>query len=162
MRLFIKISTVVAFSKKVMQICNYLQIQTKKLQHRKFGITGLKSNFRATEKKSILPGLPSFFLKIWLSKVKWYVPISLKKRLKWNYRQEFLNCTFLPAELERGAKVLQFDVCWKAIDQNFNCGCDRCAILRLDSLVSGKSCPLFLQFGQVPECFLCSSRQALQ
>ena len=27
----------------------------------------------------------------------------------------------------------QFDVCCKAIDQNFDCGCDRCAILRLDS-----------------------------
>ena len=30
--------------------------------------------------------------------------------------------------------MLQFDVCCKAIDQNFDCGCDRCAILRLDSL----------------------------
>ena len=41
----------------------------------------------------------------------------------------------LPAELERGTEVLQFDVCCKAIDQNFDCGCDRCAILRLDSLM---------------------------
>ena len=47
--------------------------------------------------------------------------------LKRNYRQEFLKCTFLPAELERGAEVLQFDV-WLP-DQNFDCGCDRCAIL---------------------------------
>ena len=31
--------------------------------------------------------------------------------------------------------MLQFDVCCKAIDQNFNCGCDRCAILCLDSLM---------------------------
>ena len=31
--------------------------------------------------------------------------------------------------------MFQFDVCCKAIDQNFDCGCDRCAILRLDSLV---------------------------
>ena len=31
--------------------------------------------------------------------------------------------------------MLQFDVCCKAIDQNFDCGCDRCIILRLDSLV---------------------------
>jgi len=31
--------------------------------------------------------------------------------------------------------VLQFDVCCKGIDQNFDCGCDRYAILRLDSLV---------------------------
>ena len=30
--------------------------------------------------------------------------------------------------------MLQFDVCYEAIDQNFDCGCDRCAILRLDSL----------------------------
>ena len=46
-----RISTVVAFSKKVTQICNYQRIQTpKKLQYRTFGITGLKSSFRATEK----------------------------------------------------------------------------------------------------------------
>ena len=31
--------------------------------------------------------------------------------------------------------MLQFDVCCKAIDQKFDCGCDRCAILRLDSLI---------------------------
>ena len=31
--------------------------------------------------------------------------------------------------------MLQFDVCCKAIDQTFNCGCDRCAILGLDSLI---------------------------
>ena len=48
---------------------------------------------------------------------------------------EFLKCTFLPAELERGTKALQFDVCCKAIDQNFDCGCDRYAILRLDWLL---------------------------
>ena len=82
----------------------------------------------------ILPGLPSFYLKIWLSKVKCYIPFSLKRWLKRNYRKEFLKCTFLPAELERGTEVLQFDVCCKAVDQNFNCGCDHCAILRLDSL----------------------------
>ena len=45
--------------------------------------------------------------------------ILLKKRLKQYYRQEFLKCTFLPAELERGTEMLQFDVCCKAIDQNF-------------------------------------------
>ena len=38
--------------------------------------------------------------------------------------------------LERGTKVLQFDVCCEAIDQNFNCGCDRYAILHLYSLDS--------------------------
>ena len=32
--------------------------------------------------------------------------------------------------------MLQFDVCCKDIDQNFDCGCDRCAILRLDSLIT--------------------------
>ena len=57
------------------------------------------------------------------------------KRLKRNYREEFLKCTFLPTELERGTKVVQFDGCCKAIDQNFDCGCDRCEILRLDSLL---------------------------
>ena len=35
---------------------------------------------------------------------------------------------FLPAELERGTEVLQFHVCCKAIDQNFDCGCERCTI----------------------------------
>ena len=30
---------------------------------------------------------------------------------------------FLPVELERGTKALQFDVCCEAIVQNFNCGC---------------------------------------
>ena len=34
----------------------------------------------------------------------------------------------LTAELERGTKALQFDVCCKAIGQNFDCGCDRYAI----------------------------------
>ena len=32
-------------------------------------------------------------------------------------------------------KMLQFDVCCKAIDQNFNCGCDGYPILRLDLLL---------------------------
>ena len=36
------------------------------------------------------------------------------KRLKRKYRQKFLKHTFLPAELERGTKALQFDVCFKA------------------------------------------------
>ena len=31
---------------------------------------------------------------------------------------------FLLAELERETKMLQFDVCHKAIDQNLDCGCD--------------------------------------
>ena len=39
----------------------------------------------------------------------------------------------LPAE--QGTKALQFDVCCKAIGQNFDCGCDRYAILRLDTLI---------------------------
>ena len=61
--------------------------------------------------------------------------ILYKKQLKRKYRQEFLKCTFLPAELERGTKMLQFDVCYKAIDQNFDCRCDRYAILCLDTLL---------------------------
>ena len=75
------------------------------------------------------------YLKIWLSEVKCYVTFLHKKRLKRNHRQEFFKFTFLPAELERGTKVLQFDVCCKAIDQNFDCGCVHCAIWRLDSLL---------------------------
>ena len=66
----------------------------------------------------------SFYLKVWLSKVKCHVPFLLKKPLKRNYSQEFLKCTFLPVELEKGTEVLQFDVCCKATDQNFDCGCD--------------------------------------
>ena len=49
--------------------------------------------------------------------------------------QEFLKCTFLPAELERWTKALE--VCFKATDQNFDCGCNRYAILRLDLLFMG-------------------------
>ena len=30
---------------------------------------------------------------------------------------------FLPVELKRGTKMLQFDVCCEAIDQNIDCGC---------------------------------------
>ena len=95
----------------------------------------IKDHPWSNRKICILLGLPLFYLKIWLPKVKCCVPFLHKKRLKRYYRQEFLKCTFLPAELERGTKVLQFDVCCKAIDQNFDCGCDRCAILRLDSLL---------------------------
>ena len=36
--------------------------------------------------------------------------------------------------------MLQFDVCCKAIDQNFICGCDCCAILRLDLLFLHYAC----------------------
>ena len=57
-----------------------------------------------------------------LSKVKCYVPFLYKKRFKQKYRQEFLKCTVLPAELERGTKALQFDVCCKVIGQNFGWG----------------------------------------
>ena len=42
-----------------------------------------------------------------------------------------MKYTFLPALLERGTKVLQFDVCCKAIDQNFDCGCDCYTTLHL-------------------------------
>ena len=30
---------------------------------------------------------------------------------------------FLPVELQRGTKTLQFDVCCEAIHLNFDCGC---------------------------------------
>ena len=66
-----------------------------------------------------------------------YNRLSDKKRLKQKYRQEFLKSTFLPTELERGTKALRFDVCCKAISQNFDCGCDRYEILRLDTLTTG-------------------------
>ena len=38
--------------------------------------------------------------------------------------------------------MLQFDVCCKANDQNFDCGCDRCTILRLDSLIGVRCFPI--------------------
>ena len=75
-----------------------------------------------------------FYLNILVSKVKCYVPFSYKKQLKRKYRQEFLKRMFLPAELERGTKALQFDMCCKATDQNFDCGCDHYAIVHLDTL----------------------------
>ena len=49
-----------------------------------------------------------------------HAPFTLKKGLKRNYRQEMHG--FLPAELERGTGMLQFDVCCKAIDQNLDYG----------------------------------------
>ena len=131
-RLFIKISTVVAFSKKVtMQICNYQRIQSKKLQYRKFGITGLKTSLRATEKYAYCLGYLQF-----MAFQSWnaiYVPFLHKKRLKRKFRQKFLKCS--RTWPKRGTEVLQFDVYYKAIDQKFDCGCDHCAILRLDSLL---------------------------
>ena len=35
-----------------------------------------------------------------------------------NKGKKISNALFLPAELERGTKVLKFDVCCKTIDQN--------------------------------------------
>ena len=43
---------------------------------------------------------------------------------------------FLPAELERGTKVLQFDVCCEANEQNFDYGCKSKKMLRKFALVS--------------------------
>ena len=59
-RLFIKISTVDAFSKNVTQICNYQRIQINKLQYKKFGITGLKSSLGVTEKYAYCLGYLHF------------------------------------------------------------------------------------------------------
>ena len=56
------------------------------------------------------------------------VPFLCKKRLKQNTGKKFLKWMFLPSELERGTKALQFDVCCKAIDQKFDCGCNSYAI----------------------------------
>ena len=99
----------------------------KKLQYRKFGITGLESSLKATEKHAYCLGYLHFTSRYGFPKLNATYDFYLKKWLKQNYRQEFLKCTFLPAELE-------FDVCCKAINQNFDCGCDHCAILHLDSL----------------------------
>ena len=65
-----------------------------------------------------------------MEKYRQYAHFSVTLRL-------LFKPVILPKKLERGAEVLQFDVCCKAIDQNFDCGCDRCAILRLDSLLVG-------------------------
>ena len=54
--------------------------------------------------------------------------------VKREIQARIMKWMFLPAELERGTKALQFDVCCKTIDQNFGCGCDRYATLLLDSL----------------------------
>ena len=61
---------------------------------------------------------------------------KLKSHLEWpKHKNAGKNFGNAPAELERGTKALQFHVCCKVIDQNFDCGCDRYAILRFDSLV---------------------------
>ena len=57
-RLFIKISTVVVFSTKITQIIS--ESKQKKLQYRKFGITGLKSSLKATEKYAYCLGYLHF------------------------------------------------------------------------------------------------------
>ena len=46
-----------------------------------------------------------------------------------NKGKKISNALFLPAELERGTKVLKFDVCCKTIDQNSDCGCNHYTIL---------------------------------
>ena len=49
---------------------------------------------------------------------------------------EFFKWTFLPLELERGTKTLQFDVCCEAINQNFDCGCVLKKRLRKFAMIS--------------------------
>ena len=60
------------------------------------------------------------------------VTISIKIRAR-IFQMDFF--TIGTGMVERGAKVLQFDVCCKAIGQNFDCGCDRYTFLHLDLLV---------------------------
>ena len=60
------------------------------------------------------------------------VTISIKIRAR-IFQMDFF--TIGTGVVERGAKVLQFDVCCKAIGQNFDCGCDRYTFLHLDLLV---------------------------
>ena len=101
------------------------------MQYTKDRITGLKSSLR---KMCILPGLLHFISRhMAFRKLNATYQFYIKSGLKRNYRQEFLKCTFYQQNWKRGTKVLQFDACCKAIEQNFDCGCDRCAILRLDS-----------------------------
>ena len=57
-------------------------------------------------------------------------PYSLTKCMQARIFRDILT-----SRAGRGTKVLQFDVCCKAIDQNFDCGCDSYTILHLDSLL---------------------------
>jgi len=126
-----------AFSKRITQICTYYsESKPKQIAVQKIWNYWLKNSHRATEK---LPGLPSFYLKKWLSQVNtiYTVTFLYKKCVKQKYIQtRILKWMSLLAELERGMKTLQFDMCCKATDQNHNCGCHLYAILRLDSLLA--------------------------
>ena len=84
----------------------------------------------------MLSGLPHFSPVILLPYNTWEKKTGEERggSFKTNYSPEFLKHTFLPAELEGRIEVLQFDVCCKATDQNFACGCYRYAFLRLVSL----------------------------
>jgi len=58
-----------------------------------------------------LPELSTFYLGIWLSEVKRnHTRLNIKIQARF-----FFEWTFLPAELERGTKALQFDVCCEAV-----------------------------------------------
>ena len=66
----------------------------------------------------ILPGLLHFTSTYGFPKLN-----AVYSLTKIKYGQEVFKWTFLPVELERGSKTLQFDVCCEAIHQNFDCGC---------------------------------------
>ena len=71
----------------------------------------------------------SNYLRIWLSKFKYYVRFLWRSGWNENTDKNVWNAPFLPAEVKKVTKALHFDVCSKAIDQNFDCGCDCYTIL---------------------------------
>ena len=106
-----------------------LQIQAKqKIQYRKFGIA---EQTQSNCKNIYIPWITFILSQNGVLKLN---ATYHKSCYNENIHQNFWNARSCIAELERGSKALQFDVCCKAIDQNCDCGCDRHSILCLNSL----------------------------
>ena len=84
----------------------------KMLQCRKFGITGLKSSLRVTEKYADCLVYLHFIWRYGFPKLNATSNFTIKQRLKRKYRAKFLKCMFLQAELERGSKELNLMCYW--------------------------------------------------
>ena len=83
----------------------------------------------------VLPGLPSFYLKIWLSEVERRCIHWLKIKMQARWRST-----------SRIGKRNQSASIW-CVDHNFDCGCDCYTILHLDSLVK---IPWTLEYSMYP------------
>ena len=84
----------------------------KMLQCRKFGITGLKSSLRVTEKYAYCLVYLHFIWRYGFPKLNATYNFTIKQQLKRKYRAKFLKCMFLQAELERGSKGLNLMCYW--------------------------------------------------